>query len=187
MRLHFLLLHLYPASFRAEYGQELSHIFLRRREQATNPLSVLYVWLSEFVDILYNAGHAHWDILRQDLRYTFRTLARTPGFTIAAIIITGLGIGANTAVFSITDHVLLRPLPFADSDRLVQLWQHPPGYSRVELSPPNFQDWRRLSTSFEAMAATPALRRTLSATVSREGSKARGLRRNSFRSWGASR
>src|SRR6185436_12172118 len=84
---------------------------------------------------------------------TVRTLGRTPGFTLAAILVTGLGIGANTAVFSITDHVILRPLPFADPSQLVQLWQSSPAYPRVELSPPNFQDWRKLSHSFEAMAA----------------------------------
>jgi predicted permease len=153
MRLHSFLLRLYPASFRAEYGAELTHIFSQRRRNATNPISILYVWVTELIDILVNASGVHVDILRQDLRYTVRTLARTPGFTLAAIIVTGLGIGATTAVFSITDHVILRPLPFTNPDQLVQLWQQTPAYSRVELSPPNFQDWRRLSPSFEEMAA----------------------------------
>src|SRR5204863_8629362 len=102
MRLHSFLLHLYPSSFRAEYGQELTHIFSKRRSHATNPIAILYIWISEIMDILINASYAHVDILRQDLRYTVRTLARTPGFTLAAVIVTGLGIGATTAVFSIT-------------------------------------------------------------------------------------
>jgi hypothetical protein len=72
---------------------------------------------------------------------------------VTAILVTALGIGANTAVFSITDQVLLRPLPFPDSERLVRLWQHEPGYTRMELSPPNYLDWKRMSSSFEAMAA----------------------------------
>src|SRR5437868_692509 len=102
---------------------------------------------------IWNRARAQWDILRQDLRYTARTLTRSPGFTLTAVLITTLGIGATTAAFSVADRVLLHPLPFADADRLVQLWQHPPNYSRVELSPPNFYDWRRISTSFEGMAA----------------------------------
>jgi putative ABC transport system permease protein len=153
MNLFRILLYLYPASFRSEYGEELYDVFRERRRQATNPLSILAVWVHAFFDTLVNASCVHWDILRQDLRYTTRTLARVPGFTLTAIVVTGLGIGANTAAFSVIDHVLLRPFSFADSDRLVQLWQRNAAYARFELSPPNFYDWRRLSTSFEGMSA----------------------------------
>jgi putative ABC transport system permease protein len=69
------------------------------------------------------------------------------------ILVAGLGIGATTAVFTITDHVLLRPLPFADAERLVKLWESPPGYTQMELSPPNYRDWKEMSTSFETMGA----------------------------------
>ena len=153
MRLYKALLHLYPSSFRKEYEEELVRIFRERRTQMYNPLSIAYLWLSGFVDVVVNAACAHWEILRQDLRYTARTLRRAPVFALTAIVVTGLGIGANTAAFSITDRVLLRPLPFPNSDRLVQLWQRNPAYARFELSPPNFYDWRRLSTSFELMSA----------------------------------
>jgi predicted permease len=157
MRLYKALLHLYPSSFRKEYEEELIHIFRERRTHVHNPVSIACLWLYGFVDVVLNAACAHWEILRQDLRYTTRTLLRAPVFTLTAIIVTGLGIGASTAAFSITDRVLLRPLPFPNSDRLVQLWQRNPEYSRFELSPPNFYDWRRLSTSFEVVSAyTPA-------------------------------
>src|SRR5204863_7056142 len=95
----------------------------------------------------------NWDILRQDLRFTARSLQHAPGFALTAIIVTGLGIGANTAAFSVTDHALLRPLPFPKADRLVQLSQSSPAYPRFELSPPNFYDWRRFSSSFDSMSA----------------------------------
>ena len=153
MRLYKALLHLYPSSFRKEYEEELIHIFRERRTRMHNPVSIAWLWLSGFVDVVLNAACAHWEILRQDLRYTTRTLLRAPVFTLTAIVVTGLGIGASTAAFSITDRVLLRPLPFPNSDRLVQLWQRNPEYARFELSPPNFYDWRRMSTSFEAMSA----------------------------------
>src|SRR5262249_22316928 len=126
MRLYKFLLYLLPASFRAEYGDELTRIFSERRRQATHAWSVPALWLAEFIDLLAAAAGAHWDILRQDLRYSTRSLARARGFAATAIVVTALGIGANTAVFSIADRVMLRPLPFPDSERLVQLWQRTP-------------------------------------------------------------
>src|SRR5262245_43085917 len=126
MRLYKALLHLYPSSFRKEYEEELLHIFRERRTHVHNPVSIAYLWLFGFVDVVLNAACAHWEILCQDLRYTTRTLLGIPVFTLTAIIVTGLGIGASAATFSITDRVLLRPLPFPNSDRLVQLWQRNP-------------------------------------------------------------
>ena len=95
----------------------------------------------------------HGDILGQDLRYTVRTLNRSRGFAATAIAIVALGIGANTAAFSITDFVLLRPLPFFEPERLVTLWQNVRGYSRMELSPSNYRDWTQAATSFERIGA----------------------------------
>ena len=74
-----------------------------------------------------NALAVHGDLLRQDLRYALRSLRRARGFTITAVLVVVLGVGANTAAFSVADHVLLRPLPFPHPDRLVKLWQHEGG------------------------------------------------------------
>jgi predicted permease len=109
--------------------------------------------LSAAFEVLRNAPAVHWDILRQDLRYTARTLARAPGFTAVAILVLALGIGANTAVFSLTDYVLIRPLPFPSPDRLVSLWETLPGYGHMELAPVNYRDWRRMNTVFEDVGA----------------------------------
>jgi putative ABC transport system permease protein len=143
MRLYRALLHLYPASFRAEYGEEMCIVF-RRRQTST---------LAAVFEVLRNAPAVHWDVLRQDLRYTARTLARAPGFTAVAILVLALGIGANTAVFSVTDYVLIRPLPFPSPDRLVSLWETLPGYRHMELSPANYRDWKRMNIVFEDLAA----------------------------------
>ena len=153
MRVYDLLLMLYPASFRAEYGGEMRAIWARRRRDASGPLAAAAVWIAMVCEVLINAAAVHWDILRQDLRYTARTLARSPGFALTAMLVLALGVGANTAAFSVTDFVLIRPLPFPDSERLVKLWEKVPGYSQMELSPANYVDWKRMSKSFERMGA----------------------------------
>jgi hypothetical protein len=85
MRLYRALLHFYPASFRAEYGEELVAVFRARRRDRTNPLSVLMLWIAGFFEILFNAIAVHWDILRQDLRspperWRARRVSRLPRF-----------------------------------------------------------------------------------------------------------
>src|SRR5579863_4182225 len=91
--------------------------------------------------------------LKQDLRFTFRQLRSNPGFTAIAVLTLALGIGANTAIFSIVEGVLLAPLHFRDAERLVMIWETNPRFPRVWNSYPNFEDWQRSSHSFEQMAA----------------------------------
>ena len=153
MRFYRLLLLLYPAAFRNEYAAEMRHVFEQRRRHASGPIATFGLWLETLWDVLSNGARVHLDILRQDLSYTARMLRRAPGFALTAVGVTALGIGANTAVFSITDHVLIRPLPFPEPERLVKLYESSPAYRRFELSPPNYRDLRQRSTSFEAIAA----------------------------------
>jgi len=164
MRLYRLLLRLYPASFRAEYGPELCRHYAARRSDVSGPLSRLALFLEAVLDVLRNAGPAHLDILRQDLRFAARTLGRARVFTLTAITVTALGIGANTAVFSVADQVLIRPLPYADAPRLVKLWERTPDYGRNDVSPANYRDWSRRGTVFEAMGAYTGLSANLIGT-----------------------
>ena len=82
MRVYRVLLHLYPASFRAEYGEEMAAIFRRRLRDADGPFARLALWISVAWETIMNALAVHWDILRQDLRYTARTLSRARGFAV---------------------------------------------------------------------------------------------------------
>jgi putative ABC transport system permease protein len=93
--------------------------------------------------------------LLQDLRYGARMLMKKPGFTLIAIITLALGIGANTAIFSVVNAALLRPLPYEESERLVVLYETNPQQGRDEMSVsyPNFADWRAQSQSLEQLAA----------------------------------
>jgi len=149
MRFYNLLLRLYPASFRNEYGGEMRTLFARRRREVTGPGGALALWVSAIAEVAGNAALVHVDLLRQDLHYTTRMLRRTPGFAVTAVLIVALGIGATTAAFSVTDFVLIRPLPFPQAHRLVKLWERTPNYSRLELSPANYRDWKAASTAFE--------------------------------------
>ena len=101
------------------------------------------------------------DVARQDLRFTGRILARSPGFTLAAVLTLALGIGATTAVFTVVDAVLLRPLPFPDADRLVVVWESSPEAPRDPTSPPNFVDFRDGTTGFDALVGWEDLSLTL--------------------------
>jgi len=87
------------------------------------------------------------------LRYAFRMLMKNPGVSLITVITLALGIGANTAIFSVVNGVLLRPLPYKDPERLVALWENVPTHGRWRASPANFFDWKKQSTSFEGMAA----------------------------------
>ena len=90
-----------------------------------------------------------------DIRYGFRMLAKAPGFTAVAVITLALGIGANTAIFSVVNAVLIRPLPYANANRLVMMWERrlPDGEQQNVTSPATFLNWRERATAFEQTAA----------------------------------
>src|SRR5918997_824011 len=100
--------------------------------------------------------------LWQDLRFAARVLRTNPGFTAVAVLALGLGVGANTAIFSVVNGVLLRPQPYAEAERLVSVWfttagERQEGFSSFK----NFADWRAQTRSFEEMASYKSVGYTL--------------------------
>ena len=89
----------------------------------------------------------------QDLRYGVRMLRKNPGFTVVAVMSLALGIGANTAIFSVINAVLLRPLPFAEPEQLLAIAETHPEISRLQVATPDFEDWQQQAQSFAGMAA----------------------------------
>jgi putative ABC transport system permease protein len=152
--LYRVLLSLFPASFRGEYGEEMRSLFATRSAGAGG-LARLGLIVEAVVDVVGNALAAHWEMLLQDLRYTVRSLGHARGFAIAAVAVTAVGVGANTAAFSVADFVLLRELPFREPQALVRLCEGPRtggGWGcNNELSPANFRDFASMSSSFEAL------------------------------------
>src|SRR4051812_21656299 len=92
------------------------------------------------------------DHFRQDLLYAVRRLVKAPGFTLVAVLTLALGIGANSAIFSVVNGVLLKPLPYPESDRLVGVYHTTEG-RRAVMSGPNFTDVSRAATSLDGVAA----------------------------------
>lgn len=88
-----------------------------------------------------------------DLRQAIRSLRRRPAFTLAAILTVALGVGANTAVYQVIYTVLLRPLPFREPQKLVQVWESTPVLPQLQVTVPDFEDWRKQTHSFTEMAA----------------------------------
>jgi putative ABC transport system permease protein len=128
------------------------------REQATRAarLELGLVSVEGVKDRVRDVGwETHLERLWHDVRYAGRALRRSPGFTAVAVLTLALGVGVNTAIFSVVNAVMLRPLPFSHPDRLVRIYESNPerGWPEFSASDPNFLDWHAQATSWEALAA----------------------------------
>jgi putative ABC transport system permease protein len=121
------LLRLYPAEFRDEYGHEMEQLVSDQSRGGG------WRWTDLIVDVARTAPREHGYVLMNDLRYALRLIARAPGFSAAVILTVALAIGANTAIFSVVNAVILQPLPFAQPKRLVQVNE-----KNEKLNLPNF-------------------------------------------------
>jgi putative ABC transport system permease protein len=175
--LYRVLLLAFPAQARRDFGDDMASMFSEQlREARAAGRSETRVWLSAVSDAL-RAGLAErfvpfhsraaaarresrrwrWWVhaFQQDVRYALRLLLKQPGITAIAVMTLALGIGANTAIFSAVNAVLLRPLPYADADRLVMLYEKrlKEGVTDNVVSPADFLDWSKMQRSFDAIAA----------------------------------
>jgi len=126
------------------------------------------------------------ETLLRDIRYGVRSLLKRPGFTAIALVALALGIGANTAIFSLVNAVLLRPLPFAEPDRLVWVWGNiKNGGNRASVSPADFLDYRQQNNTFEEFAASLPLRLNYTGGDEPERLEASGVTGNFFQALGA--
>jgi predicted permease len=149
MKLYRALLRLYPRSFRADYKAEL----LRTFELNTRGQPAIASAIAAVMDVVPNALAAHGELLRQDLAYAARAFSRTPAFSITAILVVALGVGANTAALTLADYTFLRPFPYAESDRLVRFYQADGEdmWNYGDVSPATYRDWKEQQRSFSAM------------------------------------
>ena len=163
------LLWLFPRDVRESFGAEMEELFERQRATRRGWAGAR-LWLRAIADALHyglgerigrgkrwRATGTRWwmDTLRHDLRHAWRLFVRQPGMTATILLTLALGIGANTAVFSVVNAVLLRPLPYPEPDRLVMVWEKRPaeGVMDNSVSPADFLDWARLNSSFSSMGA----------------------------------
>ncbi len=169
------LLRLFPAGFREEYGEDVLQLFRdRHAELGGRPRRTRAVfWMRILGDLIREAsaeraqsmvrgrmktrkrGSGMIDALRQDLVYALRTLSRAPGFTALTIVTFALAIGANTAIFSVLNDVLLEPLPFGHPEELVAVWETSPreGIEKSDTSAGLFLDWRERNQSLKDLTA----------------------------------
>src|SRR5262245_9925915 len=102
-RLFRTLTRLLPAEFRGDYGREMEAHFRDARRESGGGLGLARLWLATIADVVRTAPSEHWDVLARDLSYAARMLARRPTLTLAAVVTLALGVGANTAIFSVVD------------------------------------------------------------------------------------
>jgi len=150
-RLYRVLLRLYPAEFRGEYGREMTQLFRDRARR--EPL--LRVWLDVARDLVVTVPREQASVLMNDVRYALRTIRRAPAFSAAVMLTVALAIAANTAMFTVVNGVLLRPLPFAEPHRLIQVAEkndrlNLPNFGASVL---NFVSWRDQTRAFDQLAA----------------------------------
>jgi putative ABC transport system permease protein len=155
------LLHLLPFDFRADYGRDMEQVFREQHRSAGGRWARAGVWLHAIADLAAIGPREHLTQLRQDVRYALRGMRRNPGFVAVSVLTLALGIGTNTAMFSVVYAVLLRPLPYADPDRLVALYNHMDGNAALALSDPEYLDYsERTRTLALAAAATASVNLT---------------------------
>ena len=151
------LLRLFPSDFRGDFGDDMTAAFRDQHRDAARggPMALMTLWWDTLKGIVTTAPAEHFDLLRSDVRYAIRNLRRSPGFTAVAALALAVGIGANAAVFSIVNGVLIRALPYKDPSELVVIFEKIPGapVEKFDFSAPDFEIFREAARSYSGMAA----------------------------------
>src|SRR5262245_30525222 len=123
VRIFRALLWCYPTPFRNEYGAEMVRTFVQDLHEAHRGgwLAEAAIWLRSISDVITTAPEEHYHVIKQDVRYAFRTLSAQPGFTAVTVLSLALGIGANVAIYSLVASVMTRVLPVRNPQELVML------------------------------------------------------------------
>src|SRR6266436_2676544 len=155
-RLFRFLVRLLPFDFRINYEGEMESVFREQQrevEERGGALEALRLWKETIVGIFTTAPREHWEILTSDCAYAFRMMRKNMGFTTVAVLTLALGIGANTAIFSVVHAVLLSALPYPHGERLVEVRQQQTkrGISNVGLSAKEMDDYRAQTASLDAL------------------------------------
>ncbi|MET0554263.1 MAG: ABC transporter permease [Vicinamibacteria bacterium] len=150
------LVRLLPFDFRADYGRDMESAFREQHREAVAAGGAGALWRRTIADVARTAPREHLRQVAQDVRYALRAMARHRAFTAAALSTLALGIGANTAVFSLVWTVLLKPLPYAAPDRLVAVWNRWDGSPAATLSAPEYLDYAERTGSLAIAAQAPA-------------------------------
>jgi putative ABC transport system permease protein len=152
-RLFRILMRVLPAEFRADYGREMESHFRAERRDAGSAGSLVRLWFATLADIARTAPGEHLDILARDLSYAIRMLARRPALALATVLTLALGIGANTAIFSVVNGVLLAPLPYPAAARIVTIEEAQPDRKPGRTGYYSFDAMRARQQSFDSVAA----------------------------------
>ena len=152
------LLRLFPAEFRGDYGDDMAATFRDQRRDVVardGRVGAVQLWWETLRGIVATAPREHLDLLQGDVRYALRGLRRNPAFTLVAVVALAVGIGANTAVFTIVNGVLLRALPYRNPGELVAIFEKLPGapVAKFEFSAPDFEYVRRTARAYAGMFA----------------------------------
>ena len=153
-RLFRTLVRALPFDFRTNYGGEMEGVFReqhREVEERGGFLEALKLWKETIFGIFTTAPREHWQILTSDCAYAFRVMRKNLGFTLVAILTLALGIGANTAIFSVVHAVLLKPLPYPDGQQLIFVRQQELGVEDLGFSVVEIEDYRKQNRSLSGL------------------------------------